>query len=69
MRRAPWLLVLVLAGVPSAAGVAENDEIDAATLRHKILCGYQGWFRCPGDVANEGWQHWSRDAGTFSSEA
>ncbi len=36
--------------------------IDATSLRHKVLCGYQGWFRCPGDPANEGWQHWSRNA-------
>ena len=25
-----------------------------------MLCGYQGWFRCPGDSADEGWRHWSR---------
>jgi hypothetical protein len=36
--------------------------IDATTLRHKVLCGYQGWFRCPGDPAGEGWRHWSRDS-------
>jgi hypothetical protein len=36
--------------------------IDATTLRHKVLCGYQGWFRCPGDPAGEGWWHWSRNA-------
>src|SRR5437016_73903 len=35
--------------------------IDATTLRHKVLCGYQGWFRCAGDPAGEGWRHWSRD--------
>jgi hypothetical protein len=35
--------------------------IDAATLRHKVLCGYQGWFRCPGDPADRGWRHWGRD--------
>src|SRR5579871_6056496 len=38
------------------------DEIDASTLRHRVLCGYQGWFRCPGDPAGVGWRHWSRDA-------
>lgn len=27
-----------------------------------MLCGYQGWFRCPGDPAGEGWKHWSRDS-------
>jgi hypothetical protein len=36
-------------------------EIDASTLHHKVLCGYQGWFRCPGDGTNDGWRHWSRD--------
>ena len=34
---------------------------DATTLRHKVLCGYQGWFRCPGDPAGGGWRHWGRD--------
>ncbi len=37
-------------------------EVDPTTLRHKVLCGYQGWFRCPGDPAREGWRHWSRQA-------
>jgi hypothetical protein len=34
---------------------------DATTLHHKVLCGYQGWFRCPGDPAKGGWRHWGRD--------
>jgi hypothetical protein len=37
-------------------------DIDATTLRHKVLCGYQGWFRCPGDPADEGWKHWNRNS-------
>jgi hypothetical protein len=39
---------------------APAATIDATTLHHKVLCGYQGWFRCPGDPAGEGWRHWSR---------
>ena len=35
--------------------------IDTSTLHKKVLCGYQGWFRCPGDSTGEGWRHWSRD--------
>ncbi|TWU17966.1 glycoside hydrolase family 71/99-like protein [Allorhodopirellula heiligendammensis] len=35
--------------------------IDATTLHHKVLCGYQGWFRCPDDPSGRGWVHWSRD--------
>lgn len=37
------------------------NEINATTLQHKVLCGYQGWFRCPGDLADKGRRHWSRD--------
>jgi hypothetical protein len=40
----------------------KDAEVDATTLHHKVLCGYQGWFRCPDDPAKEGWRHWSRDA-------
>lgn len=36
------------------------DRVDASTLKGKTLCGYQGWFRCPGDSAGKGWRHWSR---------
>jgi hypothetical protein len=39
-----------------------KQEVDATSLRSKVLCGYQGWFRCPGDASREGWVHWSRDA-------
>jgi hypothetical protein len=37
-------------------------DIDATTLHRKVLCGYQGWFRCPGDPASQGWRHWSRNS-------
>ena len=32
--------------------------VDATTLHKKVLCGYQGWFRCPGDGLSS-WFHWS----------
>lgn len=28
------------------------------TLTGKIMCGYQGWFNCPGDGTSRGWVHW-----------
>src|SRR5258708_300351 len=34
--------------------------VDASTIRGKVMCGYQGWFRCPGDAAGMGWIHYSR---------
>ncbi len=38
-----------------------DEVVSATSLRRKVLCGYQGWFRCPGDAAGMGWIHWSRD--------
>jgi hypothetical protein len=35
-----------------------NQGVDASTLDHKVICGYQGWFRCEGDGAGMGWTHW-----------
>jgi hypothetical protein len=55
-------VVLTAAGLSTAAGNPQVKVIDATSLRHKVLCGYQGWFRCPGDPAREGWRHWSRDS-------
>ena len=68
--------VVFLAACGLAAGTAARAEpvpaprpvplkapgVDATTLRHKVICGYQGWFRCPGDALDRGWRHWSRDA-------
>lgn len=42
--------------------------VDNNTLGGKVLCGYQGWFRCPGDATGKGWIHWSRDAKRLTPE-
>lgn len=56
-----WMVVTGPRLCGSRAGPrASGLSIDATTLRHKVLCGYQGWFRCPKDPAGEGWKHWSR---------
>jgi hypothetical protein len=56
----PIALLSVLACV-TIAGKAKTEDVDATSLQGKVMCGYQGWFRCPGDAANLGWVHWSRD--------
>jgi hypothetical protein len=69
-----WFLALGFITVSHAADSANitrsasRTEVDAGSLRGKVLCGYQGWFRCPGDQAKEGWIHWSRDSRRLAPE-
>ena len=35
-----------------------DNLVDAGTLTGKVICGYQGWFRAPGDPAGGGWNHY-----------
>jgi hypothetical protein len=45
----------------SGADAADRAVIDASTLLHKFLMGYQGWFACPADGApTNRWVHWFR---------
>jgi hypothetical protein len=45
-----------------------EKPIDATTLVGKVMCGYQGWFRTPGDPDGRGWAHWSRDRRSLNQE-
>lgn len=67
----------VLAGCFALTAIVAADEapvarehaaVDATTLHRKVMCGYQGWFRCPGDGSDRGWLHWSRDSRRISPE-
>ncbi len=42
-----------------------NQTVDVNSLHRKVLAGYQGWFRCPGDGANQ-WIHWSRSSSSIT---
>ena len=50
---------------PGARFFRLNQTVDATTLHKKVLCGYQGWFRCPGDSSSQ-WIHWSRSSSTIA---
>jgi hypothetical protein len=62
------ILTAHTAWMSGAAEQPRTTEIDATSLRHKVLCGYQGWFRCPNDPAGRGWRHWSRDANKINAD-
>jgi hypothetical protein len=53
----------------ASLGPCETPVTDATTLHGRVMCGYNGWFRCPGDDTNvwagwpengtNMWIHWS----------
>ena len=48
------------AGAGGAAGAA--NVVDASTLDHKFVLGYQGWFACPNDGSPPNrWVHWFKN--------
>ena len=49
--------------VPALApykGATMND-VDATTIKGKVLCGYQMWFQALGDGVGNKWGHWSNN--------
>lgn len=50
--------LLVLCGSFLALNLGA-EVVDTSTLIGKVVCGYQGWFRCEGDRSNNGWHHYA----------
>lgn len=53
-RRLDWRLILVF-GIGLMAAVAQRHPLP----ENRVFCGYQGWFRCEGDGAGNGWFHYA----------
>lgn len=41
------------------ASTAPSGTVDASSMDHKFMLGYQGWFQCPTDGSpGAAWRHW-----------
>jgi glycosyl hydrolase family 99 len=52
--------LLIVSNSGFTASESNTSQVDVSTLTGKIMCGYQGWFTCPGDGADRGWTHYGK---------
>jgi hypothetical protein len=63
-------LLIVGGAFLATAAAASAQTADATTINNKVMAGYQGWFRTPGDVSgNTSWAHWFNGTPSQSEEA
>jgi hypothetical protein len=53
------ITIVALLSFTTLGSQLRAQTVDATTMNNKVMAGYQGWFRAPGDRAgNKGWSHW-----------
>lgn len=57
MKTSRMLRFLILPALLALSAHAQT--VDTSTLTGKVVCGYQGWFRCESDGSNNGWHHYA----------
>jgi len=64
MKKTAFIVPILCAFILFSKTPKSQDIIDASTLDHKIMAGYQGWFVANGDESGYGWNHWSGSGAT-----
>ncbi len=57
MKTSRMLRLVILPALLALSTHAQS--VDTSTLTGKVVCGYQGWFRCEGDGSDNGWHHYA----------
>ncbi len=69
MRTLLILIVLSIFISPNETKAQLRHDMSSNYMTYKglVMCGYQGWFRAPGDGTGEGWGHYGRE-GKFDKD-
>ncbi len=60
--RLPSAKVLYTQALSVMEGNPISTPADTSTLKGKVMCGYQAWYRCPGDGSGLSWVHYRSQA-------
>lgn len=61
------LTILILSALTLKAQTKHSKDSKFMSYKGLVMAGYQGWFRAPGDEANDGWGHYGK-GGKFDFE-